>query len=131
MMPSDEDIFPTGDDCISKATVRDYRVLDEQNLIVTAAAKRKYHIQLSRRVYGLRNSWRIGFKTLGLRICPNDSEVLFADHTGGESIRITSIRELTPEEVDELLVHFGKKEPDELKTPSSEMLEGAEVEELD
>lgn len=125
------DVLPTGDDCISKATVRDYRVLDEENLVVTASAKRKYHIQLSSRAYGLSGSWHIGFKTYGMRICPGASDVVFEDNMGGDTIRIKSIRELTPPELDELLVHFGKKEPEELQTPAPEQVEGAEVEELD
>jgi hypothetical protein len=56
---------------------------------------------------------------------------LFRGHLDGESIRITSIRELTPEEEEHLLIQFGKKEPEIKHTPAPQEVEGAEVEELD
>ncbi len=48
-----------------------------------------------------------------------------------ESIRIASIRELSPEDHDDLLIQFGKKEPEIEQTPEPQEVEGAEVEELD
>jgi hypothetical protein len=56
---------------------------------------------------------------------------VFRGHFDGESIRITSIRELTPEEEEDLLIRFGKKEPEIKQTPAPHEVEGAEVEELD
>jgi hypothetical protein len=53
------------------------------------------------------------------------------DGMGVEKIRIRSVRQLTPEEYDDLLVRFGKKEPDVEQTPEPVPIEGAEVEELD
>jgi len=48
-----------------------------------------------------------------------------------ESIRIESIRELTPEDQEYLLIQFGKKEPEIKQTPVPREVEGADVEELD
>ena len=118
-------------DCISQGTVRDYRVLDDSNLIVTAAAKRKYHLALSRRAFGLRSTWQIGFKSTTGRICSGFSDIIVDDGFGPERIRITSIRRLTPEEEEDLLVRFGKKDPQHKQAPATEEVEGAEVEELD
>ncbi len=112
-------------------TIRDYRVLDDKHLIVTATAKQKYHIELSRRAFGLDSTWGIGFKSRSSRICPGLAEVIVDDSMGPEAIRIQSIRALTDEEYEDLLVHFGKKQPDELQTPAPEDVKGAEVEELD
>jgi hypothetical protein len=53
------------------------------------------------------------------------------DGMGVDKIRIRSVRQLTPEEHDELLVRFGKKGPDVEQTPEPVPIEGAEVEELD
>jgi len=53
------------------------------------------------------------------------------DGVGAEAINIRSVRQLTPEEYDDLLVRFGKKEPDVNQTTAPEPVEGAEVEELD
>jgi hypothetical protein len=118
-------------DCISTRTIRDYRVLDDANLVVTANANRKYHISLSRRAVGLRASWKIGFRATSGRICGGFDDIIVDDGFGPERIRIADIRELTPEEYDELLVRFGKKEPTTKPAPATKPVESAEVEELD
>ena len=121
----------SGSDCISQMTIRDYQVLDDSNLIVTGAARRKYHVLLNRRAFGLGSTWRIAFKSLTGRICSAFSEVIVDDGMRTEVIRIRSVRQLTPEEYDDLMVRFGKKEPDIKQTATPEPVEGAEVEELD
>ena len=118
-------------DCISQSSIRDYQVLDDSNLIVTAAVKRKYHVVLSRRAFGLRSSWKIGFRSLSGMFCGNTGEVVYNDGFGTESIRIASVRALEPEELDELLIRFGKKDPEIEQAPATQDVEGAEVEELD
>lgn len=118
-------------DCISTRTIRDYRVLDETNLVVTAHANRKYHVTLSRRAVGLRSSWKIGFRSTSGRVCGGFDDVLVDDGFGPERIRIAAITQLTPEEYDALLVRFGKKEPTLEPAPATDDVESAEVEELD
>jgi hypothetical protein len=119
-------------DCISQSTIRDYQVLDDSNLIVTASAKRKYHIELSRRAFGLRSNWEIGFKSPAGRVCSGSGEVVVGDGFGRmESIRLASVRQVNPDELDELLVQFGKKDPEFEQAEAQEEVDGAEVEELD
>lgn len=125
------DVPERASDCIFEGTIRDYKVLDESNLIVTASAKRKYHIELYRRAYGLRSSWHIGFSSPTSRICPGFSEVIVDDSFGPEAIRIASIRALSPEEYDDLLIRYGKKKPEVDEAPATEEVPSAEVEELD
>jgi hypothetical protein len=125
-----EDTVRRGD-CIRQSSIRGYMVLDERNLIVTASARRSYHVTLQRRAHGLRDSWRIAFKSPAGRVCASFSEIVFEGHFDGESIRISSIRELTPEEEEDLLIRFGKKEPEIKHTPAPQEVEGADVEELD
>lgn len=120
-----------GSDCISTRTIRDYRVLDDSNLVVTAQANNKYHVTLSRRAVGLRSSWKIGFRSTTGRVCGGFDEILVDDGFGPERIRIAAIRQLTPEEHDALLVRFGKKEPAIKPAPATKPVESAEVEELD
>ena len=127
----DPEVVSARSDCISTRTIRDYRVLDEANLVVTANASRKYHISLSRRAVGLRASWKIGFRSTGGRVCAGFDDIIVDDGFGPERIRITGIRELTPEQYDELLVAFGKKEPAIKPAPATTPVESAEVEELD
>ena len=118
-------------DCISTGTIRDYRVLDDANLVVTGNGNRKYHVWLSRRAVGLRTSGKIGFRSTSGRICGGFDDILVDDGFGPERIRISGIRQLTPEDYNELLVRFGKIEPAVEPAPAPESVEGAEVEELD
>ncbi len=120
-----------GSDCISTTSIRDYRVLDDANLVVTAQANRKYHVTLSRRALGLRSTWKIGFRSASGRVCGGFDDILVDEGFGPERIRIASIAQLTPEEYEALLVRFGKKEPTIEPTPATEEVESAEVEELD
>jgi Family of unknown function (DUF6491) len=118
-------------DCIFGSSIRGYTVLDESNLIVDGSGRRKYHIVLRRRAYGLSSTWAIRFNSPTGRICADFSEVIFDDHFSNEAIRIEDIRELTPEDYEDLLIQFGKKEPEIEQTPVPREVKGAEVEELD
>jgi len=126
-----EPVESSRSDCIYEGTIRDYTVLDDANLIVTATARRKYHIVLMRRAFGLRGSWHIGFTSPTNSICAGFSEVVVDDNMGPERIRIRSIRRLSADEADNLLIQYGKKKPEIEQTPTPEPVESAEVEELD
>jgi hypothetical protein len=127
----DHDRSARRSDCISQMSIRDYQVLDDANLIVTGSGKRKYHVSLVHRAFGLRSTWRIGFHTTTGRVCAGFSDLVLDDGMGVERIKVRSIRELTEEEHEELLVRFGKKKPEVDQTPEPAEVEGAEVEELD
>lgn len=76
----------------------------------------------------------IAFKSTSSRVCDDFSEILFHENVFDrtfDSIRIRSIRLLTPEEEEHLLIQFGKKEPEIEQTPTPQDVKGAEVEELD
>ena len=118
-------------DCISQSSIRGYTVLDESNLIVEASVRRKYHVRLDRRAFGLKSTWAIGFKSTSNQICARFSEIIFDGGFYKESIRIAAIKELTPEEEEILLIDFGKKEPEIETTPVPTEVPGAEIEELD
>lgn len=118
-------------DCISSGSIRDYRVLDDANLIVTASAKRRYLVMLSRRAPGLQGSWQVGFKSTTGSVCGGFDELIVDDGMSPRAYRISAIREVSPEEYEEILVRFGKMGPDVRQAPASREVEGAEVEELD
>jgi hypothetical protein len=121
-----------GRDCISQSSIRDYQVLDDSNLVITEGVSRKYHVVLSRRAFGLRSTWQIGFRSMSGRVCAGTGDLIYNDGiSGAESIRVRSIRRLGTEDLDDLLVRFGKKEPDVPQTPVQDEVKGAEVEELD
>ena len=120
-----------GSDCISQGSIRDYTVLDDANLIVKERPKRNYHMVLSRRAVGLRSNWRIAFSSHTSQICAGFSDIIIDEGFGPEKIRIASIRELSAEDEEDLLIRFGKKEPRKEQPRTPQKTEGAEVEELD
>ena len=126
-----EDRSSRGEDCIFESSIRGYTVLNESNLVVSASGRRNYHVVLARAARGLRSSWGIVFDSPTSRVCSGFSEVVFEGHFDGESIRIRSIRELTEEEHEDLLIQFGKKKPEIEHGPAPKEVGGAEVEELD
>ena len=121
----------TGSDCISQGSIRNYTVLDNANLIVTQGASRKYHVELRRPAYGLRSSSTVGFVSQTSLICGRFSEVVVDDGFSLDKVRISSIQRLTPESEEDLLIRFGKIEPEYEQPRQPDEVAGAEVEELD
>ncbi len=80
----------------------------------------------------MRSTWRLGFASSAGRICaPFDDIVVDNGGLGPERVRIASIRRVNDDQVEELQVRFGLKEP-EYETPrENQEVEGAEVEELE
>jgi hypothetical protein len=117
--------------CISESSIRDYRLLDDSNLILSASGKRKYHMTLIRPAYGIRSAWAIGFTGTPSQICPGFGEIQYDQGQGIERIRIRSIVPLGPVDEDMLLVQFGLKEPEFEHPRTPVKVEGAGVEELD
>jgi len=64
-------------------------------------------------------------------ICAMSGDVVVNDGIRPESYRIRSVRELSPEDLEALLIRFGKKKPEIEQTPATQEVDGAEVEELD
>ncbi len=118
-------------DCIFRSSIRGYSVLDESNLIIEASSRRNYHMSLRRRAHGIEFSRGIDFDSPTGRVCAAFSQVIFIGGSGGGKYRIDSIRELSEEEHEHLLIQYGKKEPEIEQTPVPREVKGAEVEELD
>ncbi len=125
------DLDYRGSDCISIRTIRDYTALDDKNLLIWASVKRPYFVRLFSPAWGLRSSFQLGTVSRDDRLCPYGGDALVFDSAGHDTARIASIRRISPDEADWLLVRFGKKDPAEEQAPVPEPLEGAEVEELD
>ncbi len=125
------DLDYRGSDCIWIRTIRDYTVLDDKNLLIWASAKRPYFVRLFSRAWGLRSSFQLGTVSRDDRLCPYGGDALVFNSAGRDTARIASIRRISVDEADWLLVRFGKKDPAEEQALVPEPLEGAEVEELD
>ena len=127
---ADEGDEQRGSDCIFSSSIRGYSVLDESNLIVEAGGRRHYHLILQRRAHGLKSSWTLAFESPTGRVCPGFSEVHYSGGMDSGSVRIRSIRELSKEEHEYLLIQYGKMKPEIEQTPEPNDVKGADVEEL-
>ena len=120
-----------GNDCVSEKRIRSYEILDDQNLIIEVAQRGNYHVELRTRVGGLDEHWSIQFVDLAGGICKGSRLVVHGSGGRQEIIRLSSIRKITPGELDALLIHYGKRTPRSYQTMEAEEGYGAEMEELD
>jgi hypothetical protein len=125
------DIEPNGSDCIWIRTVRDYTALDDRNLLIRGSGKRTYLVTLLHRSFEMQSSIGLGFSSRDDHLCPYGGDAIVTDGLSREAVRIRSITEVSPAQAEQLKVRFGKKVPDEQKTPAPGPVKGAEVEELD
>jgi hypothetical protein len=125
------DINYAGSDCISIRTIRDYTPLDKSTLLIDGGGKRTYLVTLLHSSFELRSSHGIGFSSRDEWLCPYGGDELVIDSLSRERLRIRSISRVTEEQVEDILIRYGKKEPDTEQAPvPAETAPGAEVEEL-
>ncbi len=127
-LPKDLDLH--GSDCIWIRTIRDYTSLSRDSLLIHASAKRSYFVRLTTPDFGLKSSFQLGTKSRDDRLCPYGGDSIVFDSFSGSEARIRSISRLTPDQVEELLIRYGKKDPGDRQDPAPPEVKGAEVEEL-
>jgi len=120
----------SGSDCISIRTIRDYTPLDRSRLIIEGGGKRLYYVTLVASSFQLRGSHQIGVNSRDAWLCPYGGDRLVFSTFGDTSAGIRGIMRITPEQAEELLFRYGKKERPEQQDPAPPELDGAEVEEL-
>ncbi|MEO1244063.1 MAG: DUF6491 family protein [Pseudomonadota bacterium] len=123
---------PDVSDCISVASVRDYRVLDDANLLVAADHQRHYQVSLTRPARGLRYADRLRLVGRGGRVCSGLGEVVVRDGVMTESIRVDTVFRIAGSHSESLDKRRGAtgRAAKQTQTPQPEA-PGAEVEELD
>lgn len=127
---ADRDISSSGSDCILIRTIRDYTPLDDRNLLIWGPARRAYHVTLFRPAFELRSSFQMSFSSRDDQLCPYGGDrVVFGDFNP-DSIGIQSISRISDDQADELLIRYGRKEPEQQTAPEPADVKGAEVEEL-
>lgn len=126
----ESDLDYNGSDCISIRTIRDYTPLDRKSLIIEGSGNRLYYVTLVMSSFELRTAHQIGVQSRDSWLCPYGGDRLILDSFGNESVGIRGIMRLSPEQADDLLIRYGKKEPPGQQDPTPPELEGAEVEEL-
>jgi hypothetical protein len=103
---------PAGNDCMFASTLRDWRPLDNENLILFANGRRPYHVELFMPAFSLTYEVMIGVYDRDGRICPYGGDAIVIDGVLPERIPIRSIRRLTDTELDALYVEFGVEPPE-------------------
>jgi Family of unknown function (DUF6491) len=119
-----------GSDCILIRTIRDYRELDDRNLLIYGPANRAYYVTLFRPSFELRSSFQMGFSSRDGQLCPFGGDAIVVGSMHPEEIGIESITRVTEEQEEQLLVRYGKKKPADPQAPAPKDVKGAEVEEL-
>jgi len=128
-LPEDLDLH--GSDCIWIRTIRDYTPLSNESLLIHASGKRSYYVRLSMPGFGLKSSFQLATRSRDDNLCPYGGDSIIFDRFAGGEARILSISRLTPDQVEMLLIRYGKKEPvDTEEAPALPEVKGAEVEEL-
>lgn len=98
----------SGNDCIINRGIRDYDVLNRQNLIIYGPGGNAYHVELTIPANNLDNEISIGIYEDGDgRICPYGRDAILVDGPIPQRIQIRNIDAVNDEEVDMLLVEFG------------------------
>jgi len=127
-LPDDLDL--NGSDCIWIRTIRDYAPLSRDSLLIHASGKRSYFVRLLTPSFGLKSSFQLGTRSRDDQLCPYGGDsIIFDDLPGGET-RIQAISRVTPDQVEQLLIRYGKKDPGDTEDPTPPQVKGAEVEEL-
>ena len=125
-----EDLDLNGSDCIWIRTIRDYTPLSRDSLLIHASAKRSYYVRLLAPNFGLKSSFQLGTRSRDDRLCPYGGDSIIFDRFSGGEARIHSISRVTPQQVEQLMIRYGKQDPGDIQDPAPPEVKGAEVEEL-
>ncbi len=127
-LPDDLDL--NGSDCISIRLIRDYTPLSRESLLIHASGKRSYYVRLLTPGFGLKSSFQLGTRSRDDMLCPYGGDSIIFDNLPGGEVRIRAISRVTPDQLEQLLIRYGKLEPGDTEDPTPPEVKGAEVEEL-
>jgi Family of unknown function (DUF6491) len=100
-----------GDDCFFTRSLRDWRPLDNSNLLLFTTGRTPYLVELFRPAMGLSFNVMIGVYDRDGRVCPYGGDAIIINGIMPERIPIRSMRRLTDDELDEIYVRFGIRPP--------------------
>ena len=124
------DIDFGGSDCISIGTIRDYTPLDRSTLLMKGSGNRDYLVTLVSPSLELRSSFQLSFSSRDSWLCPYGGDrIVFGGMSMGDGM-IRGISRINADQKEELLIRYGKKEPEEQQDQAPPKVKGAEVEEL-
>lgn len=116
---TDERARARSDDCMFAVSLRDWRPLDNENLILFQSGRRAFHVELFRPAIGLTRDIMIGVYDRDGRICTGDA--IIVDGVMPDRIPIRSMRRLSEGQLDALYVEFGITPPPVISTESVDL----------
>lgn len=101
----------TANDCFFAVSLSDWRPLDDENIILFAGRRNPYHAQLSRAAFGLSRGLEIGVYDRDGRVCPYGGDAIVIRGIMPDTIRISSMRRIDAEELEQLYIEYGIRDP--------------------
>jgi len=126
-----QDVDYHGSDCIWIRSIRDYRPLDDQTLLIWAVSRKLYLVRLMQRSMDMRSTIGMSVISRDEQLCPYGGDRLKFGTLDSFPANVRSIARITTDQAEQLLVRYGKKSGSEPPPPAPREVEGAEVEELD
>jgi hypothetical protein len=102
-----------GTDCFTVSLARDYRYLDDANLIVFAPARQPYHLELSQTCFNLRGEISIGLRSRTGRMCGFAGDAVLVGGAFPERCSVLSVRRLDDDQLRALVARFEGPDEDE------------------
>jgi len=100
-----------GGDCFTVSLARDFRYLDDQNLIVYAAGRDPYHVELAGTCFGLRGEHVIALRSRTDRMCGFAGDAVIVDAGAFvDRCPVLSVRRLDEDQHRILLAEFDAEE---------------------
>jgi hypothetical protein len=125
------DLDYRGSDCILIGTIRDYTPLDRQHILIHGPGRRSYFVALMRPALDMRGSIGLRVESRDEQLCPFGGDRIIFGAFADDRISVRSIKRITAEQEEQLMIQYGLKEPAESETPETDPeVKGAEVEEL-
>jgi hypothetical protein len=106
----------THNDCMFTRSLRDWRPLDDEHLLLFGPGHTAYLVELVRPAMGLSFNISIGVYDRDGNICPYGGDSIVIEGPIRERISIRSMQRLDDAELDEVYVRFGIRPPAVVKT---------------
>ena len=110
-------------ECFFARNIHDWKALDRKNLIVWETRRKPFHLELMRPCQSLRFANTIALSSRGSRICGYAGDAVVVGGTVPDRCTISSVRALSENSLQELLIHHGQAPP-KLKTEKDTSVTG-------
>ena len=116
-------------DCFTVSQARDFRYLDDHNLIVYAPARVPYHLELSQTCFGLRGNFAVGLRSRTDQMCGFAGDSVVVNGSFPERCSVLSVRRLDEDQLAILVAQFENDGPSDpaIEVEVTELPQGEEI----